>query len=308
MRTEPTLHRHTGSAASLAWFEWPGKAGAPCAVLVHATGFHGRVWDRLVQELPPDWRVLALELRGHGRSSKDGPFDRWEYFGQDLVEWLDHLELKDAIAAGHSMGGWAVCYAALERPEAFRHLVLIDPTMNSPEFYEEHRYPDMESPADHPASRRRNEWANWQALYNRLQDREPYSLWQPAVLEDYCRFGVLPAPDGEGCVLACPPLVEASVYMNSWRAHLHPRLGEIAARVTILRARRRRLPKLGQTDYASSPTWERLWELFQEAEDIHLPEFTHFLPMQDPATVAGYIAAAAGGLPGARGGSARQMD
>ncbi len=293
-RGEPTQRRFHGSNATLAYADWPGEPGAPTVLLVHATGFHARVWDRLVLELPETWRVVAVDLRGHGRSSKEGPFDRWEYYGQDLVEFIDHLGLENAIPAGHSMGGWAVCYAALERPRAFRHLVLIDPTMNSPEFYGQDRFPDMKTPADHPSSRRRNDWPDWHAFHGRLHDREPYSLWQPEVLEDYCRHGLLPAPSGDGYVLACPPIVEASVYMNSWRAYLHPRLKDIAAPVTILRARRRQLPKLGQTDYAGSPTWEKLWELFRQAEDVSLPDYTHFIPMQNPGLVAGYIERAAG--------------
>lgn len=295
MRPEPTLRYFEGSKATLAFADWAGEAGAPTVLLVHATGFHARVWDQVVHALPPDWRVLAVDLRGHGRASKDGPFDRWDYYGQDLTELVDHLGLEGAIPAGHSMGGWAVCYAALERPAAFRHLVLIDPTMNSPEFYGQDRYPDMKTPVDHPASRRRNEWQDWRAFYDRLHDREPYSLWQPQVLEDYCRHGLLPNPAGEGFVLACPPIVEASVYMNSWRAYLHERLIGIEAPVTLLRARRRQLPKLGQTDYAGSPTWERLSEKFRQAEDIYLPEYTHFIPMENPALVAGYIAQAASG-------------
>ena len=292
MRPEPTESRFQGSSATLAYFDWAGEPGAPTLLLVHATGFHARIWDQLVHALPSDWRVLAVELRGHGRSSKEGPFDRWEYFAHDLAEMVGYLGLESALAAGHSMGGWALCHAALGRPHAFRHLVLIDPTINSPEFYGTNRYPDMHSATDHPASRRRNEWADWRALYDRLHDREPYALWQPQVLEDYCRHGVLPNPVGEGFILACPPLVEASVYMNSWRACLHDRLKEIEAPVTILRAQRRKLPKIGGTDYAGSPTWERLWELFRQAEDVYLPDYTHFLPMQNPALVAEYIVAA----------------
>jgi pimeloyl-ACP methyl ester carboxylesterase len=295
MRPGPTLRHFAGTAATLAYFDWPGSAGAPCVLLVHATGFHARVWDQVVHALPPDWRVLAVDLRGHGRSSKEGPFDRWEYFAQDLVELADHLGLEGVVPAGHSMGGWAVCYAALERPKAFRHLVLIDPTMNSPEFYGTNRFPDMQGPQDHPSSRRRNQWLNWQALYDRLKDREPYALWLPQVLEDYCRHGVLPAADGEGMVLACPPIVEANVYFNSWRAYLHERLIGIEVPVTLLRAYRRALPPKGQTDYAGSPTWERLAEKFRQADDIYLPDHSHFISMENPPLVADHIARAVRG-------------
>lgn len=289
MRLEPTERRFQGSDATIAYFEWAGAPEQPTLLLVHATGFHARVWDGLVRALPDKWHVIAVELRGHGRSSKEGPFDQWSHFGGDVVELIDHLGLESAVAAGHSMGGWVLCHAALARPNAFRQLVLIDPVLNAPEFYEENRYPDMQGPEDHPAARRRSKWTHWQELYERLKDREPYSLWHPKVLEDYCRHGLLPHPTGDGHVLACPPIVEASVYFNSWKAYLHDRLGEIETPVTILRARRRQLPAVGETDYAGSPTWERIADLFQQAEDVSLPEYTHFLPMQNPALVARYI-------------------
>ncbi len=297
MRPDPIERRFAGSAARLAYFDWLGEQRSlprpPTVLLVHATGFHGRLWDEVIRALPVSWRVLAVELRGHGRSSKQGPFDRWEYFAQDLVELVDHLALGPIIAAGHSMGGWAVCYTALAKPRAFRHLVLIDPTINSPEFYGSNRFPGMEAAAEHSAARRRNEWADWCALYRRLREREPYSRWQPQVLEDYCRHGLLPDPAGEGYVLACPPTVEASVYFNSWRADLLGRLTGIETPVMLLRAKRRALPPLGETDYAGSPTWEHLATKFRRAEDIYLPEHTHFIPMENPGLVANHIRKAA---------------
>ena len=42
--------------------------------------------------------------------------------------------------------------------------------------------------------------------------RSPYSLWRPEVLDDYCRHGLLPADDGDGFVLACPPIVAPCFY------------------------------------------------------------------------------------------------
>lgn len=290
MRNEPVLHTFQGQNATLAYYEWAGVPGAPKALLVHATGFHGRVWDQVVKHLPKDWRVLAVEMRGHGRSSKEGPFDAWEHFAQDLVELVDHLEIEDWIAAGHSMGGWAVCHTAIERPKAFKRLVLIDPTINSPEFYGIDRYPDMKGAEDHPVARRRNEWVDWQALFDRLKDREPYSFWQTQVLTDYCQHGILPNPAGPGYVLACPPIVEASVFRYSWRGAIHDRLSAITAPVTLLRALRRAHPPKGETDFIGSPTWEKLTELFPNATDVYLPDNTHFMPMEDPALVAGYIA------------------
>ena len=49
--------------------------------MVHATGFHGRVWDQVIHHLPGR-HVIAVEQRGHGRSSGTG-FDSWADFGRD---------------------------------------------------------------------------------------------------------------------------------------------------------------------------------------------------------------------------------
>ena len=133
---------------------------------------------------------------------------------------------------------------------------------------------------------------DWHALFDRLKDREPYSLWQTEVLTDYCRHGLLPNPTGKGYILACPSIVEASVFRYSWRGGIHDRLPAIKVPVTLLRAKRRSHPPKGQTDFIGSPTWERLAEVFPNATDIYLPDNTHFLPMEDPVLVARYIAQA----------------
>ena len=54
----------------------------------------------------PGRHVLALDLRGHGRSGKTPPFS-WDSYGNDLVAWAEYLGLAGAMAAGHSMGGYA---------------------------------------------------------------------------------------------------------------------------------------------------------------------------------------------------------
>src|SRR3546814_6883623 len=55
----------------------------------------------------------------------------------------------------------------------------------------------------------------------RFADRPPYANWDPRVLADYCTYGLLPAAEGEGFELACPPALEASVYQNALRTNPH---------------------------------------------------------------------------------------
>jgi len=44
-----------------------------------------------------------------------------------------------------------------------------------------------------------------------------------------------------------------------------------------------------EMDFSASPTWPELAAQFPRGQDVHLPELTHFIPMQDPQLVADFI-------------------
>ena len=60
--------RVTVNGIRLAYFEWgtEHRGSGPTILLVHATGFHARVWDRIVKRLP-GYHIVALDQRGHVR-------------------------------------------------------------------------------------------------------------------------------------------------------------------------------------------------------------------------------------------------
>lgn len=278
-------------------YTWDGIPGAPTVLLLHATGFHARVWDAVVDALPTDYTILAPDLRGHGRSPHRAPEPRWQAFADDIVSLLDHLGLKNAIGVGHSMGGYCLAYAAFDRLDAFRHLVLVDPVISEPRVYE---LEQAASPIDvtaHPVARRRNNWASWQEFMESLAPRSPFDLWRPRVLEDYCRNGLLPKSDGDGFELACPPLVEATIYINRRYANLQNRIPGIAAPATVLRARYEPFDPLAPIDFRRSPTWPNLAAHLPNGRDVYLPNLTHFIPMQEPELVAQQIRDAIGEYP-----------
>ncbi|MDZ7670437.1 MAG: alpha/beta hydrolase [Gammaproteobacteria bacterium] len=287
MRHSPAERSFPASQVRLTYFEW-GDRGAPTVLLVHATGFHARCWDRTVAALPEGYRVIALDMRGHGRSEKRGPY-QWSTMDGDLEEFVAGLGLEGAIGVGHSMGGHCVTYAAARLPGAFSRLLLVDPVILDPEAYDGARYPGYETAEDHPVARRRNHWVSWQAMFERFRDREPFSLWRADVLEDYCRYGVLPRADGDGFELACPPLVEASIYLGSSGTDVHALIPTIEMPVVVLRAQSRDPAAEPGMDFSRSPTWVRLAEEFPNGRDVYMPEFSHFIPMQDPPLVARFI-------------------
>ena len=288
---EPSEHRARVNGVELAYFEWGGHArGAlPSILFVHATGFHARVFDRLIGHLG-DRHVVSVDQRGHGRSGEKVPIRHWRDMGNDLTALVRELALEGAVGVGHSMGGHAIVDAAAGCPGAFARLVLIDPVIASPGDYPGGGWKAEHLPGGvHPTARRKNRFASPQAMFERFRDRSPYSLFEPDALRDYCEHGLLPAPDGDGYVLACPPEVEASVYMTSrTNPGIYDSIRALDVPVLILRAREGSGDG-GTMDFTSSPTWPGLVGEFRRGRDVYLADRTHFLPMEAPALVARYV-------------------
>ena len=287
---EPTERRTRVSGVELVYFEWRDdlRGREPSILLVHATGFHARVFDALVGHLG-DRHVISVDQRGHGRSEKLA-IRHWRVMGEDVGALVRELGLRDAVGVGHSMGGHAITEAAAACPGAFQRLVLIDPVIASPGDYSRGGWQiDLHGGKTHPTAKRKNHFASVEAMIERFRERPPYSLFEPAALRDYCQYGLLPAPDGEGYVLACPPEVEASVYMSS-RSNpgVYASIRALDIPVLILRAKAPGSDR-DVMDFSSSPTWPRLVDEFRQGSELYLPDHTHFLPMEAPKLVAGYV-------------------
>jgi len=276
---EPKESRLRINGIELQVYEWPGE-GQP-VFLAHATGFHARCWDQVVAHLPGR-HVFAIDMRGHGRSDKPEPPYAWPDFGRDVAGAVRALGIEGAIGVGHSKGGFAVAHAAALEPGAFASLLLIDPVIMRREMY------DRKPEGEHFAARRRNEWSSPDEMFERFRNRPPFASWDEQVLRDYCTYGLLPNPNGEGYVLACPPHIEASIYTHSSGGGvIYDSIAAIDIPVRILRARMR--TEGAVHDMSNSPTNPDLASYFKQAEDIYLPERSHFIPMEAPGFVAQHI-------------------
>lgn len=107
--------------------EWGSPDGAPVACLHGVTG-HGRRFGALASRLD-GLRVLGFDLRGHGRSTWEAPWDV-ETHVADLLETATALGISSAAWVGHSFGGRLVAELAFRHPEAVTRAVLLDPAMH----------------------------------------------------------------------------------------------------------------------------------------------------------------------------------
>jgi lipase len=94
-------------------------------VCLHGITSHGGRFERLARERLSDRRVVALDLRGHGRSGWEPPWNIAAHVA-DVLEAFD----GPATLVGHSFGGRLVAELAVRAPDRVRRAVLLDPALH----------------------------------------------------------------------------------------------------------------------------------------------------------------------------------
>jgi esterase len=105
------------------YVDW-GGSGAPL-VMLHGLSGHARTWDHTAAALSGRYHVLALDQRGHGDSDW-APQYGLRPMAEDLLGWLDALDLNEVTLMGLSMGGLVSFVFAAAHPERVARMVIMD--------------------------------------------------------------------------------------------------------------------------------------------------------------------------------------
>ncbi|MHA2321359.1 MAG: alpha/beta fold hydrolase [Candidatus Thorarchaeota archaeon] len=86
--------------------------GKVTLIIIHGMGAKAELWKKQIERFSQSFRVVALDLGGHGSSGKIR--DKWtmESFGRDVNAVAEALDISNAILIGHSMGGAVALEAA----------------------------------------------------------------------------------------------------------------------------------------------------------------------------------------------------
>lgn len=95
-------------------------------LFVHGWCINKSYWDQQVEFFKQDYKVVTLDLPGHGNSGKSRKEWSIENFGRDLVLIIDALDLDNVVLIGHSMGGNIILEAANKRPQKVIGFVGVD--------------------------------------------------------------------------------------------------------------------------------------------------------------------------------------
>ena len=100
--------------------------GGQHAIAVHGITASAMSWQAVAREMPADWSLFAVDLRGRGHSAGlPGPYG-FDHHVSDLSTAVTGLGLDRPVLAGHSLGAFAALLAATRHPDRFGGLLLVD--------------------------------------------------------------------------------------------------------------------------------------------------------------------------------------
>jgi pimeloyl-ACP methyl ester carboxylesterase len=94
-----------------------GPADGPPLLLLHGITLQARVWGYQLRDLSGHWRVVAVDLRGHGESRPGTEGFGLDRLARDLRTVLEALDLRGVVVVGHSMGGMTLMRFCADHPE-----------------------------------------------------------------------------------------------------------------------------------------------------------------------------------------------
>ncbi len=108
------------------YFEQKGKGKT--IVLLHGFLGSSALWDKQSSRLAKRYRLVCIELPGHGNSAPLGYNHTMELMAEAIKAVLDALRIRKALLVGHSLGGYIALAFAEAYPDKVRGLILINST------------------------------------------------------------------------------------------------------------------------------------------------------------------------------------
>jgi pimeloyl-ACP methyl ester carboxylesterase len=234
------------------------EGDGPPVLLLHGWACDSHDWSWQIPALLPHYRVLALDQRGHGRSSAPEGSYRPQVLADDAAALLRACTDRPAVVVGHSMGTVVASALSVRHPHLVRALALIDPVYTAEDAV---LAPVLE------AIRRPNPTAVAAALF----DQAFYTPATPDFLRTWHRRRLMGVPGHvlEGCLHGLYSgehgIGRAAVASRYLLKRRHPRLAVYASDRSA--AFERALPDAGQ---ARIHVWEGAGHFLHQEQPDHL--------------------------------------
>lgn len=186
---------------------------------LHANGYPPECYQTLFEFFQTQYHLFGMKLRPLWADAKLSDVKNWQVFSDDLLRFLPTLTADPVIGVGHSVGATVTLRAALQNPQKFRALILLDPVLFVPSFILLWRiiYALGLGAKFHPkvaaTLRRRKTFDNLEIVFRGYRTREVFRHVSDENLKNYIQGITQPKPEG-GFELIFSPEWESHIYLT----------------------------------------------------------------------------------------------
>ncbi|MBA3600627.1 MAG: alpha/beta hydrolase [Acidobacteria bacterium] len=179
----------------------------------HANGFPAKTYNKLFSYLESDFEIGYIERHAH--NPKFPVTDGWERLRDELRDEIEKRYAQRIIGIGHSLGGILHFLVAVEKPELYEAIILLDAPIISRlssggvRILKTLDLLDRFSPSQITRFRR-NLWQSKDEVFEHFRQKEKFAAFDEAVLRDYAEYGTVETQ--RGYELFFKPSIEAKIY------------------------------------------------------------------------------------------------
>jgi len=192
----------------------------------HANGFPGSTYGSLFSYLKDEYTIHYIDTLGH--NPKYPVTNNWALLSRELIEAIEGKQnisqnmlsvksVQPVIGIGHSLGASLSFFAAIQRPDLFKALILLDapifafPKSQIVRFLKSIHRLYWVTPAGERTLLRRSHWPSYESALQYFRTRSLFKNFSEAALHDFVSYGTEADNKGER-VLKFDPKVEAEIY------------------------------------------------------------------------------------------------
>lgn len=178
----------TVNGAMISYLAW-GASGRRGLVFVHGGGAHAHWWTHVAATFATDFRVLALDLSGHGDSDhrRDYSLEQWT---EEVVAVADDGGITGRpVVVGHSMGGFVTIVTAARHGQRLDGVIVCDSPVTEPD-------PEITSHAGNAFGSGRRTYASVDEAVARFRTVPPQEHYLDFVMDHVARHSLRETPDG----------------------------------------------------------------------------------------------------------------
>jgi len=241
------------------YLEW-GNAGAQPLVLLHGIARCAHAFDHLAPHFADHYRVLAIDLRGHGDSAWDaGGNYLVEDYVSDVEALLDALALDDVVLWGNSTGGRVAQVIAGRQPGRVRAVIVEDVGPERPKEISNRRANRM--------SGEENGWAARDELLAKLRTDNPRV--PEAILRNLAEHNARTREDGRTVLKRDPAILKGFVPTELWQT-----VKKIRAPIVYILG--------GASTIVPQRTQDEIKAALPQVEIVTMPGLGHYPSAEDP--------------------------